>query len=89
MKKLRNNINNLISVNKLANNIIKKNKHITVKELNEVLVSLGLKINKEKLDKLISKSFLEFEELSDNIVNSDKFKLNLGTTKDKIPGIYI
>lgn len=87
MKKSINKFNT--SANKLANNIIKNNINITAKEVNEVLTSLGLIINQEDLDKLISMPFLEFKELSENIIKSDKFKLNLGTTKDKIPGIYI
>lgn len=80
---------NLITLNKLVNNLIKNNNLITFKELNEVLTHLGLNITQGKLDKLKSKPFLVFEDLYENLVKSDKFKLNLGTTKDKISGIYI
>ena len=79
----------LVPANKLAFKYINDGVNITAEEVNNVLAFSGLNITQETLNILLSYPRLEFFNLDLNTINSNRFKDNLGTTKDKVPGVYI
>ena len=84
-----NNFKELVPANKLAFNYINGGVNITAEVVNNVLAFSGLNITQETLITLLSTSRLNFFNLDLNTINSKEFKENLGTTKDKVPGVYI
>ena len=84
-----NNFKELVPANKLAFKYINDGVNITAEVVNNVLSFSGLNITQETLNTLLSYPRLNLFNLNLNTINSNEFKENLGTTKDKVAGVYI
>lgn len=87
--RLKNNYKQLIPAHKIALNILEKRMAVTAEILNQVLSFSGLNITQESLDALVGSNKLVFTNLSLDTLNSSQFKDNLGTMRDRVPGVYI
>ena len=87
--RLKNNYKQLIPAHKIALNIVEKRMAVTAEILSQVLSFSGLNITQESLDALVGSNRLVFTNLSLDTLNSSQFKDNLGTMRDRVPGVYI